>query len=148
MPKQMMQQIPQFMNKKNLWKIGGGDLGLSIQSHLHLLFASPLPINSKCRKKNHRYCYYLLQTKLHWKCSTLCPFYLPYLFSKFNFNRHFFLFIFPREEPLRTAIEGTYWQKCLSVWCIWRGLTLFSNHYSDSHKMFPTCSITSHSYLE
>ena len=65
MPKQMMQQIPQFMNKKNLWKIGGGDLGLSIQSHLHLLFASPLPINSKCRKKNHRYCYYLLQTKLH-----------------------------------------------------------------------------------
>ena len=46
MPKQMMQQIPQFMNKKNLWKIGGGDLGLSIQSHLHLLIAAKLVIGS------------------------------------------------------------------------------------------------------
>ena len=101
MPKQMMQQIPQFMNKKNLGKIGGGDLGLSIQSHLHLLIAAapPLPINSKCRKKNRRYCCYLLQIKLQWKCPTLCLFYLPYLFSKFNFNRHFFYLFFLVKNP-------------------------------------------------
>ena len=34
---------------------------------------------------------------------------LPSIFvQQVQFQQTFFLFIFPREEPLRTAIEGTY----------------------------------------